>query len=69
MSQRLEIGCYRSESDADDGAGAAAAYMDLGRKTNVATDASLLSDHFTQSQVKIGVNYRFGGPAAVVAKC
>jgi hypothetical protein len=34
----------------------------------VATDATLISDHPTTSQVKIGVNYRFSGPAAVVAK-
>jgi opacity protein-like surface antigen len=43
-------------------------YMDFGRKTNVATDGSLISDHLTQGQVKIGLNYRFSGPTAVVAK-
>jgi opacity protein-like surface antigen len=43
-------------------------YIDFGRKTTVATDATLISDHPTTSQVKIGVNYRFSGPAAVVAK-
>ena len=43
-------------------------YIDFGRKTLVATDGSLFSDHPTTSQVKIGVNYRFSGPSAVVAK-
>jgi opacity protein-like surface antigen len=43
-------------------------YIDFGRKTLVATDTTLISDHPTTSQVKIGVNYRFSGPAAVVAK-
>lgn len=43
-------------------------YIDFGRKTLVATDGALISDHPTQSQVKIGVNYRFSGPAALVAR-
>lgn len=43
------------------------AYIDFGRKTNTANDGTLISDHVTQSQVKIGVNYRFT-PGAVVAK-
>ena len=43
-------------------------YIDFGRKTLVATDGALISDHPTTSQVKIGVNYRFSGPAALVAK-
>jgi opacity protein-like surface antigen len=44
------------------------AYIDFGRKTNTANDGTLISDHVTQSQVKIGVNYRFTPGAAVVAK-
>lgn len=43
-------------------------YIDFGRKTFAANDGALISDHPTTSQVKIGVNYRFGGPAAVVAR-
>jgi opacity protein-like surface antigen len=43
-------------------------YIDFGRKTLVAADATVISDHPTTSQVKIGVNYRFSGPIAVVAK-
>jgi hypothetical protein len=41
--------------------------MRQGSFHNGLTDGSLLSDHLTQSQVKVGVNYRFGGPAAAVA--
>ena len=44
------------------------AYIDFGRKTNIASDGTLLSDNLTQSQVKIGVNYRFTPGAAVVAR-
>jgi opacity protein-like surface antigen len=44
-------------------------YIDFGRKTTLASDgATFLSDHPTISQVKIGLNYRFGGPASVIAK-
>jgi opacity protein-like surface antigen len=44
-------------------------YIDFGTKTMLASDGTtLLYDHPTTSQVKIGVNYRFSGPGAVVAK-
>lgn len=43
-------------------------YIDFGRKTNVATDGTLISDHPTTSQVKIGLNYRFSAPGAVIAR-
>jgi opacity protein-like surface antigen len=44
-------------------------YIDFGSKTMLASDGTtLLSDHPTTSQVKIGVNYRFSGPGAVVAR-
>lgn len=44
-------------------------YIDFGRKTSLMSDGTtFISDHPTQSQVKIGVNYRFSGPSAVVAK-
>jgi hypothetical protein len=40
-----------------------------GRHTALATDGTtLLTDKSYVSQVKIGVNYRFSGPATVVAK-
>jgi opacity protein-like surface antigen len=42
-------------------------YIDFGRKTNVASDGTVISDHPTTSQAKIGLNYRFA-PGAVVAK-
>jgi opacity protein-like surface antigen len=42
-------------------------YIDFGRKSFLANDGSLISDHPTTSQVKIGVNYRFS-PGVVVAK-
>jgi opacity protein-like surface antigen len=44
-------------------------YIDFGRKTTLASDGTtFMSDHPTQSQVKIGVNYRFVPGGAVVAK-
>lgn len=44
-------------------------YIDFGRKTQLMSDGTtFISDHPTQSQVKIGVNYRFVPGAAVVAK-
>jgi opacity protein-like surface antigen len=43
-------------------------YIGFGTKTLVANDGSLIADHLTTSQVKIGVNYRFSGPGVVVAK-
>ena len=44
-------------------------YIDFGRKTTLASDGTtFLSDHPTQAQVKIGVNYGSAGPTAVVAK-
>jgi opacity protein-like surface antigen len=42
-------------------------YIDFGRKNMVANDGTIVSDHGSTSQVKIGVNYRFA-PGAVVAK-
>ena len=44
-------------------------YIDLGSRTALASDGvSTLRDSGSISQVKIGVNYRFSGPAAVVAR-
>jgi len=44
-------------------------YIDFGSRTALATDGvTFLKDSGAISQVKIGVNYRFSGPAAVVAR-
>jgi opacity protein-like surface antigen len=44
-------------------------YIDLGSRTAVTSDGvTSMRDSGSISQVKIGVNYRFGGPTAVVAK-
>ncbi len=44
-------------------------YIDFGSRTALATDGiTVLRDSGAISQVKIGVNYRFSGPAAVVAR-
>jgi opacity protein-like surface antigen len=44
-------------------------YIDFGSRTALATDgATTLRDSGSLSQVKIGVNYRFSGPAALVAR-
>jgi len=44
-------------------------YLSFGRHTALATDGTtFLTDKSDVSQVKIGVNYRFSGPTAVVAK-
>ena len=44
-------------------------YIDFGSRTATATDGTtILRDSGALSQVKIGVNYRFAGPTAVVAK-
>ncbi len=45
-------------------------YIDFGRKTTLMSDGTTsISAHPTQSQVKIGVNYRFTpGSTVVVAK-
>jgi opacity protein-like surface antigen len=44
-------------------------YIDFGSRTTLATDGvTILRDSGALSQVKIGVNYRFSGPMAVVAK-
>ena len=44
-------------------------YMAFGRHTARATDGTtLLTDKADVSQVKVGLNYRFSGPTAVVAK-
>ena len=44
-------------------------YIDLGSRTALANDGiTILRDSGAISQVKIGVNYRFSGPAAVVAR-
>jgi hypothetical protein len=43
--------------------------MSFGRHTALATDGTtFLTDRNDVSQVKIGVNYRFSGPSAVIAK-
>ena len=44
-------------------------YIDFGSRTALASDGlTILRDSGAISQVKIGVNYRFGGPAALVAR-
>jgi opacity protein-like surface antigen len=44
-------------------------FIDFGSRTATATDGTtVLRDSGTLSQVKIGLNYRFSGPTAVVAK-
>jgi opacity protein-like surface antigen len=44
-------------------------YIDFGSRTALATDGvTTLRDSGAISQVKIGVNYRFSGPGAVIAK-
>jgi opacity protein-like surface antigen len=44
-------------------------YIDFGSRTGLANDGvTLVRDSGALSQVKVGVNYRFSGPAAVVAK-
>jgi opacity protein-like surface antigen len=44
-------------------------YIDFGSRTALANDGiTILRDSGAISQVKIGVNYRFSGPAAVVAR-
>ena len=44
-------------------------YIDFGSRTATATDGTtILRDSGALSQVKTGVNYRFAGPTAVVAK-
>jgi opacity protein-like surface antigen len=44
-------------------------YIDFGSRTALANDGvTFLKDSGAISQVKIGVNYRFSGPAAVVAR-
>jgi opacity protein-like surface antigen len=44
-------------------------YIDFGSRTALASDGlTVLRDSGAISQVKIGVNYRFGGPAAVAAR-
>jgi opacity protein-like surface antigen len=44
-------------------------YISFGSRTGLATDGTtMLTTATTVSEVKIGVNYRFSGPAAVVAK-
>jgi opacity protein-like surface antigen len=44
-------------------------YIDFGRNSNLASDGTtVLTDRSTLSQVKIGVNYRWGGQSAVVAR-
>lgn len=43
-------------------------YIDFGRKTTLASDGTtFMSDHPTQSQVKLGVHYRFS-PGGAVAR-
>jgi len=44
-------------------------YIDFGSRTALATDGvTTLRDSGALSQVKVGVNYRFSGPNAVIAK-
>jgi len=44
-------------------------YLSFGRHTALASDGTtLLTDKSSVSQVKVGVNYRFSGPTAVVAR-
>jgi opacity protein-like surface antigen len=44
-------------------------YIDFGSRTALASDGlTVLRDSGAISQVKIGVNYRFGGPTALVAR-
>jgi opacity protein-like surface antigen len=44
-------------------------YIAFGRQTLLASDgATLISNRSTISEVKIGLNYRFSGPGAIVAK-
>ncbi len=44
-------------------------YLSFGRKTTLASDGTtIITDKSDVSQVKIGLNYRFSGPAALVAK-
>jgi opacity protein-like surface antigen len=44
-------------------------FISFGTRTALATDGTtLLTDRTSISQVKIGVNYRFGGPAVIAAK-
>jgi opacity protein-like surface antigen len=44
-------------------------YIDFGSRTALTTDGTtIMRDSGALTQVKIGVNYRFGGPTAVVAK-
>jgi opacity protein-like surface antigen len=44
-------------------------YLSFGRHTAVASDnTTIMTDKSSISQVKVGVNYRFSGPAALVAK-
>jgi opacity protein-like surface antigen len=44
-------------------------YISFGRHTALATDGTtFLTDRADISQVKVGVNYRFSGPSAVIAK-
>ena len=44
-------------------------YLSFGRHNALATDGTtVLSDRADISQVKVGVNYRFSGPTAVIAK-
>ena len=43
-------------------------FLDFGRRTSTASDGTtVLTDRSYSSQVKVGVNYRFG-PGAVIAK-
>jgi opacity protein-like surface antigen len=62
---------FGTEFDLGKGWSAKAEYdfIDFGSRTATATDGTtVLRDSGALSQVKIGVNYRFAGPTAVVAK-
>jgi opacity protein-like surface antigen len=62
---------YGAEFDLGKNWSAKAEYdcLSFGRHTALATDGTtFLTDKSYISQVKIGVNYRFSGPATVLAK-
>jgi opacity protein-like surface antigen len=62
---------YGTEFDLGKGWSAKAEYdyISFGRQTGLASDGTtILTDRADISQVKVGVNYRFSGPSAVVAR-
>jgi hypothetical protein len=73
-SQPNELGLHRTDQfgrieQAGGALGSLGDYLSFGRHTALATDGTtFLTDKSWISQVKIGVNYKFSGPGAVVAK-